>query len=338
MDTLLPLIITILTASLACIAIAILSSCCQKTFYARVLQARRVLPGSDCGVCGYPGCIDFAEAAASGAVQPGGCIPGGPKTAHALADLMGTTVENSEPMMAAVHCKGGVNEVAARARYYGINDCHAAILLANGPKACHEGCLGLGSCVEACPFGAISINDNNVAIVDRHKCTGCGICIGSCPRALLSLVPHVHKIFLACSVHTGSERVKEWCTVGCTSCGKCVEATPSGAITMVDHLPTLDYFTPNENFVAAVHACPSHSFVDTIKVRPKANIDTKCDGCGACITVCPVEGAIDGRSGHRHIIQKDRCIGCGRCLNSCHVRAISLWGSLGYQSQKNSKK
>jgi ferredoxin len=187
--------------------------------------------------------------------------------------------------------------------------------------------------VRACPFGALSINENSVAIVDRQKCTGCGICVSACPRNLLSLFPHVHKIYLACANHEKGDAVTTQCTVGCTACEKCVEATPTGAITMRENLPKLDYFTPGENFVAAAYACPSKCFVDLIKARPKANIDTKCDGCGECIPVCPVTGAITGQKTLRHVIKKEICIGCGRCLNVCHVRAISMWGSLGYESK-----
>jgi electron transport complex protein RnfB len=338
METALPLLITLITATAACIAAVFAASLHKRAFFSKVLETRRVLPGLDCGVCGYPECIDFAESIAAGEGIVSGCLPGGPKTAHAVADLLGTKVEPGEPLMASVHCKGGEKEVRNRCEYQGINDCHAAILLGNSVKACHEGCIGLGSCVRVCPFGALAINENKIAEVDRHKCTGCGTCIDECPRGLISLIPHVHKIFLACNNHGSGDTVLSYCTVGCTACGNCVDSTTSGAISMVDHLPRLDYFTPNENFVAAVHSCPQKCFVDTIKVRPKANIDTKCDGCGACIPVCPVEGAITGRPGQRHVIKKEICIGCGRCLNCCHVRAISFWGSLGYEVHHKQKK
>ncbi|MBN2035414.1 MAG: 4Fe-4S binding protein [Chitinispirillaceae bacterium] len=337
MKPLLPLLITTLSLCIMTVGYVLLSLLVRRSFFARVVQIRRILPGLDCGACGYPECIDFAEAVADGRVEATACIPGGPKTAHAIADLCGTTAQTGEPFMAVVHCKGGTREVRNRARYEGIHDCHAAILLGNGTKECPEGCLGFGSCVAVCPVGALSINDNGIAIVNRHLCTGCGACVSECPRNLISLVPHVHKIFLACNNHESGERVTSYCSVGCTACGACIAITPSGAISMENNLPRLDYFTPNENFVAAVYICPSRCFTDTIKARPKANIDTKCDGCGACVAVCPVSGAIVGRAGQRHVIKKELCIGCGRCLGSCHVRAISLWGSLGYETGLKSK-
>ena len=95
---------------------------------------------------------------------------------------------------------------------------------------------------------------------------------------------------------------------------------------MENNLPVLDYAI-HENFVTAAYKCPSNCFTDLVKIRPKANIDTKCDGCGECVTVCPVKGAITGENGQRHVIDKDKCIGCGNCLNKCNPHAISLWGS-----------
>jgi Na+-translocating ferredoxin:NAD+ oxidoreductase RNF subunit RnfB len=334
MQTALPIIIAAVTLTALCTGAAIAAGLIRRSFYFGFDQIRRTLPNLDCGVCGFSRCIDFASAVAAGKAGAAACVPGGPNTAHAIADIMGMVAEPGEPVMAAVHCKGGLAEVKERARYDGIPDCHAALLFGNGVRACSEGCLGLGSCVRACPFGALRIGANEIAEVDRHKCTGCGACVPSCPRNLLSLIPHVHKIYLACSNHDAGEKVTSYCTVGCTACEKCAAATPSGAISMNNNLPVLDYYTPSENFVAAVHACPSKCFVDLIKARPKANIDTKCDGCTECAAVCPVTGAITGKKGVRHVIKKDLCIGCGRCLNTCHVRAISLWGSLGYDTSR----
>lgn len=331
------IVLPLLMATLSIIGLLIIYTAIVRMvgrpFFQRFDLIHRSLPDLNCGACGFKECLGFAQAVASGAANPAGCIPGGPKTGHAIADILGTTAEIADPVMAAVHCKGGTKEVKTTATYLGIEDCHAAILINNGTKACVEGCLGLGTCVRACPFNALSISENNVATVDRQKCMGCGLCIKSCPRNLLSLFPHVHKIYLACANHEQGDEVSSYCTVGCTACADCVKATPSGAITMENNLPKLDYYTPSENFVSAAYKCPSKCFVDLIKARPKANIDTKCDGCGECIPVCPVTGAITGQKGTRHVIKKEICIGCGRCLNICHVRAISMWGSLGYESK-----
>lgn len=286
-----------------------------------------ILPHFDCGACGFAECSRFARAVAQEKADICGCVPGGPRVAHEIADVMNTTVTVEDPKMAVVHCKGGTSEVLRHCHYHGIIDCHAALLESEGEQVCTDGCLGLGSCEKVCAFGAIKVNLNGVAVVDIDKCTGCGMCVAECPRGIVELIPRVYKIFLACSNHDRGAKVKRYCSVGCTACTLCVKTTASGAISMKDNLPLLDYES-SENFVAAAYKCPSRSFVDLVKARPKVNIDTKCDGCTECVRVCPV-GAILGERGQRHVIEKEKCIGCGICLNVCHAHAISLWGGLG---------
>ncbi|MCX7727816.1 MAG: 4Fe-4S binding protein, partial [Chitinispirillaceae bacterium] len=180
---------------------------------------------ANCGACGYPGCSGFAKAVVEGKAEPNGCIPGGAKVAHAVAEAMGVTSPiETQPMMAVVHCKGGKSVALERAKYDGIEDCLAAVLAGNGSKVCLDGCLGLGSCVRACPFDAIQINSEGVAEVDPEKCTGCGKCVKVCPRNIISLIPKLHKIYLACSNHERGAKVKKYCSVGCTACTLCVKA------------------------------------------------------------------------------------------------------------------
>ncbi|MBN1578679.1 MAG: RnfABCDGE type electron transport complex subunit B [Chitinispirillaceae bacterium] len=309
------------------VGLAIASKKLQVYVNPRIAQILGLLPGANCGACGYPGCSGFAKAVAEGKTEASGsvCVPGGSKIAHAIADILGITADAVEPMMAVVHCNGGSDKALERSRYEGITDCHAAILIGNGSKICQDGCLGLGSCVRVCPFNAIHVTKEGVAVVDADKCTGCGKCVKVCPRKIISLIPKVHKIFLACSNHDRGAKVKKYCSVGCTACSLCVKATPSGAIIMENNLPVLDY-AKEENFIPAAYKCPSRCFTDLVKTRSKANIDTKCNGCTACVAVCPVPGVISGEKDQRHVIDKDKCIGCGICLNACPLHAISMWG------------
>jgi electron transport complex protein RnfB len=295
---------------------------------ANVNKIELALPRVDCGACGYVTCAAFAKAVAKGKAEPVGCVPGGPETAHAIGDILGVTVTTADPLRAVVRCKGGDIEASRRCIYEGIADCHAAIIAGNGQKTCTDGCLGLGSCVRACPFEAIEVTGNGVAVVNPDACTGCGLCVGACPRSIIDLIPRVHKIFLACVNHDRGSRVNTYCTVGCTACTLCVKATPSGAITMGNNLPVLDYASA-ENFIVASYKCPSSCFADLVKHRPKANIDAKCDGCDNCVSSCPTD-AITGEKGRRHVVNKEKCIGCGLCLNKCPVHAIAMWGGLGY--------
>ena len=58
-----------------------------------------------------------------------------------------------------------------------------------GEKACSYGCLGLGSCVSACQFDALSIEDG-IAKVDPEKCVACGQCVKACPKNLITMIPY----------------------------------------------------------------------------------------------------------------------------------------------------
>jgi Na+-translocating ferredoxin:NAD+ oxidoreductase RNF subunit RnfB len=313
------------------LAHALVSRRLQSSADNRTGRIRNDLPGTDCGLCSYEGCYHFAKALAEGKTDPAVCLTITSTALHQIAETMGMTPAKAEPMMAVVHCKGGLHEARQRAHYAGLHDCWAAIIAGNGDMECIDGCLGLETCVAACPFGAITVNKNRIAAVDQERCTGCGRCIAACPRRLIELVPRIHKIYLACSNHDRGARVKRYCTAGCTACTLCVKATPSGAITIEDNLPRLDY-SHGENFVPAAYKCPSNSFVDLVKARPKVNISPTCTGCGECIPSCPVE-AITGDPGQRHVIDKEKCIGCGICLNVCRFHAISLWGGLGYRKE-----
>jgi len=337
MDLMLPLMITGGIGLFFAVGLGIASKTLQVFIDPKITRIQGVLPGANCGACGYPGCSAFAKSVAEGKAQPNSCIPGGDKTAVNIADILGVTASKNEPMMAVVHCRGGKNEAKDRSIYNGIMDCHAATITGNGSKVCPDGCLGLGCCVKACLFDAISINENNVAVVDHEKCCGCGKCVSACPRKVISLIPQVHKVYLACSNHDKGGRVRRYCSVGCAACTICVKATQSGAITMENNLPHLDY-TTDEIFIIAHAKCPTRCYVDLAKMRPKANIDTKCTGCGECASVCPLKNVIKGKEGERHVIDKDKCIGCGNCLNICPVRAVALWGGLGYDASVGKQK
>ena len=312
-----------------------------KKFYVkmdpRVEKITKILPGANCGACGYPGCSGYADAVAAGEAPVSNCAPGGDKVARLIADIMGIEGGDIEAKVAAVKCRGGDKEAAKKFTYNGIKDCNAAVLVSGGDKECSWGCLGLGSCVDVCPFDAIKINDNGVAEVDPKKCTGCGKCVSACPKNIISLIPASSKIFLACSNHDRGAKVKKYCTVGCTACTLCVKSTPSGAIEMKNNLPVLDY-SKEENFVTAAHKCPQKCFTDLAVKRPKVSIDQKCNGCDECVKVCPVKGAIEGEPGGHYKIVFDKCIGCGRCIDVCPERAINLMGALGYSRDINGKK
>ncbi|MBN2011718.1 RnfABCDGE type electron transport complex subunit B [candidate division KSB1 bacterium] len=223
------------------------------------------LPGANCGACGYPGCSGYAEAIAkSGAeVAIDLCTPGGAAVSAKIAEIMGiSAVEAKEPQVAVVQCRGNHEKAPKRFHYHGITDCAAAELIMKGDKGCVYGCLGLGTCVESCPFGAMIMGSDGLPIVLEDKCTACGVCVAACPRGIMALIPRSQKIFLGCVSQDKAKKVKEVCSVGCIGCSLCSKpkVTPSGSIEMNGNLPKIVNPTADD-LPMAVEKCPTNSFV-----------------------------------------------------------------------------
>ena len=139
------------------------------------------LAGANCGGCGFPGCAGCAAAILAGTAPVNACAPAGAENAAAIAKIMGQEAPSGERKVAFVRCNGGTN-AAKRYEYVGVKDCLPATKVAGGPLECQFGCLGFGSCVSACQFGAMSIGPNGAAVVDPDKCTDCMACAKACPR------------------------------------------------------------------------------------------------------------------------------------------------------------
>lgn len=163
----------------------------SKIFYVyvdpKVEAIQEVLPGANCGGCGFPGCGPNAEAIAAGKSSPSSCVAAGPEVAIAIAELMGMSLEAKEPEFARSGCYYGTKDADLKYLYDGINDCRAAVMVFGGMKECNIGCLGLGTCVKACPFGALEIGEYGLPVVDMEKCTGCGTCQRVCPKNIIRL-------------------------------------------------------------------------------------------------------------------------------------------------------
>ena len=139
--------------------------------------------------------------------------------------------------------------------------CSAAVLGFGGPKACKNGCLGLGDCVKVCVFDALHLGTRGIVEVNTEKCTGCGLCVSTCPKELFELYPRNRRIELSCVAKDKGTVVRSTCMVGCILCRKCVSKCPAGAITwdgrtiLIDHEMCLAY-GPSCN-EACVDICPS---------------------------------------------------------------------------------
>ena len=221
------------------------------------------LPHVDCGACGYAGCAAFAAAVVQGEAALDGCVPGGAETAQAVAAVMGQELSGGrEPQRAVVHCQGGVGVAANAFEYDGVPDCRSAALVHGGPKACKHGCLGFGTCAEACPFEAITMGPDGLPIISEERCTACGVCVKTCPVGVISILPASQRVYLGCSNPVAKGKtMKQMCSRGCIKCRLCVKVTESGAIAWGDGLPAFDY-AKGEDFDAAIEKCPMHTFVD----------------------------------------------------------------------------
>ncbi len=124
-------------------------------------QVDALLPQTQCGQCGHPGCRPYAEAVARGEDEINRCAPGGEATVRALADLLGR-----EPV---------AMEVEERAPSVAIID--------------PETCIGCTLCLQACPVDAIVGAAKQLHGVIAEECTGCELCLPPCPVDCIEMVP-----------------------------------------------------------------------------------------------------------------------------------------------------
>ncbi len=240
----------------------------SKAFYVetdpRLEKLNDCLPCANCGGCGYAGCSSYAEAVLSGEATIDKCASGGNEAAQAMAAIMGVPTVTMTRKVALVRCSGEkhydkegnqTSGAKSKGNYEGLHDCVAASKVGGrGPLSCKFGCLGYGTCVKACKYGALSIK-NGVAVVDEDLCVGCMACAKACPRDLITAVEPDRNVVIACNSMAKGAVTARGCTVGCVGCSLCKRICPNEAITITNNLAVIDY--------------------------------TKCDNCGLCATVCP---------------------------------------------------
>lgn len=219
----------------------------------RIKKIMDVLPCANCGGCGFSGCSAFAQAVVTGKANPSSCAVGGSSCAEKVSDIMGVKTEFVRKI-AHIKCDGNCDNAPVRYNYKGPKSCAAAAKLGGGPKSCSYGCLGIGSCMNVCDFGAISI-ENGIAVIDEDKCGGCGKCASVCPKKLIELIPKTAKYMVVCSSKDKGSDMKDICSVGCIACKMCVKVCESEAIIVDGNIAKIN--------------------------------QEKCIGCGKCAGKCP---------------------------------------------------
>lgn len=222
----------------------------------RVTNVREVLPGANCGACGFAGCDEYAEKLVHENAPTNRCTPGGAEVSAKISEQLGVAVAEVIEKRAIVKCAGTTETTRYIMDYQGPQTCEACNFFYQGRRSCSHGCLGFGDCVVVCQYDAIKI-ENGVAVVDKDACTGCGMCAQKCPNHLINVVPKSSTIHVACSSHDKGAFVRKVCQAGCIGCMKCQKACEYGAIAVHEFLAEID--------------------------------PEKCTNCGKCKEVCPTQ-------------------------------------------------
>lgn len=243
------LLLTVLTLSVLGALLAVILFFVAQQFKVRedprIGEVEKMLPGANCGGCGFAGCRAMAEALVSrDDISTLYCPVAGGEVMKAAATYLGKAAPEKNPQVATLRCGGSCQKRQKTNKYDGAKSCAVVNTMYVGESDCAYGCLGYGDCAHACIFGAIKMNPETGLIeIDPDKCTACGACVKACPKQLIELRkkwPKDRAIYVACRSRDKGAVVMKACKAGCIGCGKCAKVCPFGAITMEGSLAYID--------------------------------------------------------------------------------------------------
>ena len=254
MEYILPILLFIVFGLVFGILLTVISKVFAVKVDERTQHITEILPGANCGACGYAGCADYADAIVSKGAPMNACLPGGASAASSIGSIMGVAVSAAERKIPVVHCNGTCTATKPKFVFDGVQTCAAAKRFYGGTGSCMHGCLGLGDCAAVCEKGCIRIQDG-LAVICTEECISCGKCAKACPNGLISLRSEKKKVDVLCSSKDMGKTAMQACQNACIGCKKCEKACKLDAIHVVDNHAVIDY--------------------------------DKCVSCGLCVKECP---------------------------------------------------
>lgn len=234
----------------------------------KIDEIESVLPATNCGGCGYPGCRPFAEAVAKADnLDDLYCTVGGSETMNEVAEISGMTPVEHEKLIAVLRCSGSNAARAKTTDYDGVANCSLAAAVYPGESDCQYGCLGMGECVDVCDFNALHMDEiTGLPVVNADTCTACNACVEVCPKNLFELRPlgagkKNLRIYVACMNEEKGGIAKKACDVACIGCNKCVKVCEDDAIVVENFLAYID-FNKCTNCRKCVYECPTDAILD----------------------------------------------------------------------------
>ena len=231
-------------------------------------EIEELLPATNCGGCGFPGCRPFAEAISKADdLSELYCTVGGNETMNEVADVMGMNAVEREKLIAVLRCSGSSNVRNKTTEYDGVLNCSLASAIYAGETECQYGCLGMGECVDVCDFNALHMDpESGLPVVNENNCTACNACVEVCPKDLFELRPlgvgkkHL-RLYVACMNEEKGGIAKKACDNACIGCNKCVKVCKDDAIVVENFLAYIDV-NKCSNCRKCVYECPTDSILD----------------------------------------------------------------------------